>query len=55
MEEGAVLIVLKAFVQLMLPNDATSAFEVDKLEVESGFVKIADESDGTLNACVAPL
>lgn len=55
MEEGAILVVLEAFVKFVLPNDASCTFEVDHLEVESGLDKITDKGDGALDTGVAPL
>lgn len=36
-KESAVLIVLEAFVELVLPDDTTGALEINYLEVERGF------------------
>lgn len=55
MEEGSVLVVLEAFVEFVLPNDASSALEIDYLEVESCFYEVTNKDNGALNTGVAPL
>ena len=54
-EEGTILIVLEIVVQFVLPNDASSALEIDHLEVESGLDQVTNKGDGPLDAGVAPL
>ena len=47
-EERAVLIILKAFVDLVLPNYATISYKVDKIKKMSTFGTIRDEQEGAL-------
>lgn len=55
MEKGTILIVLEAIVEFVLPDDASSALEVDYLEVKRSLDEIAYKSNGALNTSVAPL
>jgi len=47
-EERAVLIILEAFVDLMLPNYTTIAYKVDKVEKMSTSGTVCDEHEGAL-------
>lgn len=53
-EEGAVLVVLKTLIELMLPDDASGAFEVDYLEVKGCFDEVTYKGDGAFDAGIAP-
>lgn len=47
-EERAVLIILEAFVDLVLPNHTTIVYEVDKVKEMSTSGAVGDEQDGAL-------
>lgn len=55
MEEGSILVVLEAVVEFVLPDDASSAFEVNDFEVERRLDKVTHKGDGTFNTGIAPL
>jgi len=48
MKEEAILIVLKTFIDLMLPNYATGACEVDEAKEVCASGTVCDEHEGAL-------
>jgi hypothetical protein len=47
-EKRAVMIILEAIVDLVLPNHTTIAYEVDKVKKVSTSVTVSDEQEGAL-------
>ena len=55
MEERPILIILKIFIKLMVPNDARRSVHVHQFEMKHAARLVLDKCNGTLQARVGPL
>jgi hypothetical protein len=54
MKEYAVLIIIKAFIDLVLPNYTTGAYEVDEADEMGSSGTVRNQYEGTLQTSIRP-